>query len=158
MKSAGIQEIKSALKDVTPSRLKELCLLLAKHKTENKELLSYLLFDAENPETYIHKVKEQMDVLFQGVNTSNQYYAKKGFRKVLRFVNKQIRFTRDKKTEAELLIHYCLMIRRSGVEIKPGSVLENLYLRQHEKIKSAIDNLHEDIRFDFQPSLEALVK
>ena len=46
MKAATVHEIKQALIGNTAKELAELCLRLAKFKKENKELLTYLLFEA----------------------------------------------------------------------------------------------------------------
>ena len=48
MKAATIQEIKLELSETSPAKLKQLCLHLAKFKKENKELLTYLLFESHD--------------------------------------------------------------------------------------------------------------
>ena len=45
MKTASIQELKQELQGVAPGKLLELCLRLARFKKDNKELLTYLLFE-----------------------------------------------------------------------------------------------------------------
>ena len=88
MKAASVNEIKQELKELTPAQLTELCLRLARFKKENKELLTYLLFEAHNLPAYINSIKQQMDEDFSQVNTSNLYFAKKTLRKILRIANK----------------------------------------------------------------------
>lgn len=156
MKAASIQEIKSAISELESKRLKEICLRLAKHKKENKELLSYLLFDGDDIEGFVEQVKQEMIAQFREVNTSNVYFAKKTFRKILRTTNKHIRFTASKAVEAELLIHYCIQIQKSGVELKDSVVLSNMYKQQQKKIMAAVESLHEDLQFDFQKSIDML--
>ncbi|MDO9156299.1 MAG: hypothetical protein Q7U17_05460, partial [Sediminibacterium sp.] len=56
MKAASVHEIKQALLSNSSKELAELCLRLAKFKKENKELLTYLLFEAHNEEAYIAEV------------------------------------------------------------------------------------------------------
>ena len=48
MRSASVHEIKQELLTLKPAELVELCLRLAKFKKENKELLNYLLFEAQD--------------------------------------------------------------------------------------------------------------
>ncbi|TAH41071.1 MAG: hypothetical protein EYC69_08825 [Bacteroidetes bacterium] len=156
MKAASIQEIKSAINELDSKKLREVCLRLAKHKKENKELLSYLLFESDNEEEFIQQVKADMEIQFQEVNTSNLYFAKKTFRKILRSTNKHIRFIGSKAAEAELLICYCQLIKKSGIAIKDSVVLMNLYKQQQKKIAAAVATLHEDLQFDFQKNIEAL--
>ncbi len=63
MKAATINELKQELEHLSAAELKELCLRLAKFKKENKELLTYLLFEAHDTEAYSRSVKEEMDEL-----------------------------------------------------------------------------------------------
>ena len=58
MKAASVNEIKQQLKEVNPVELIELCLRLARFKKENKELLTYLLFEADDLQAYIANVKK----------------------------------------------------------------------------------------------------
>jgi len=92
LKPASIQDLKAELNVLTPADLKKICLRLAKHKKENKELLSFLIYESHNPEAFLNKVKGEIDILFPEINQSNLYLAKKGLRKILRITNKHIRF------------------------------------------------------------------
>ena len=53
MKTASVKEIKDELKFKTSDELRELCLQLSRFKKENKELLTYLLFEAQDEEAFI---------------------------------------------------------------------------------------------------------
>ena len=64
MKAASINEIKQELNVITPAKLLDLCIRLAKYKKENKELLSYLLFEADDEAAFIESVKRDMDIQF----------------------------------------------------------------------------------------------
>ena len=57
MKAASIREIKQVLENSTKTELSEVCLRLAKYKKENKELLTYLLFEADDEQNYLQNVK-----------------------------------------------------------------------------------------------------
>jgi len=59
MKAATINEIKQELQSLPPVRLSEICLRLAKFKKDNKELLTYLLFEAQDEEEYKKNIKEE---------------------------------------------------------------------------------------------------
>ena len=77
MKAATVHEIKQELLALKPVAITELCLRLARFKKENKELLTYLLFEAHNETAYVQAVKEEMDELFAEINKSHLYFAKK---------------------------------------------------------------------------------
>jgi len=149
MKTASLKELKTELGRIHPVRLAELCIQLAKYKKENKELLTYLLFDAFDEKAYIEEVKATTDELFAAVTRSNSYLAKKNIRKILAAVNKQIKFSGSKQTEVELLLHFCKTLRKSGVPLYTNSALGNLYQRQLTKIDRALTTLHEDLQFDY---------
>jgi hypothetical protein len=77
-------------------------------------------------------------------------------RRILREINKQVRFTLNKQTEAELRIHFATTLKQSGIEITKNKALENMYLQQIKKAKTALSGLHADIQYDYQKQLEQL--
>ena len=154
---ASIQEIKKELHTLEASQLQELCLRLAKYKKENKELLTYLLYEAGDEDSYIASVKEEMDELFEEVNTSSIYFAKKTFRKILRTANKYIRYSGKKTTEIELLVHYLRKLKASRISIRRSPQMMNLYQRQMDKIAKSVNTLHEDLQYDYQQEMKELV-
>ena len=56
MKASSIAQIKKELQFIEKEELIEIVLRLGKYKVENKELLSYLLFDSHDEEGYIVKI------------------------------------------------------------------------------------------------------
>jgi hypothetical protein len=58
MKAVTVKELKEELTNYTPKELRELCLRLARFKKENKELLTYLLFESSDEALYIESVKK----------------------------------------------------------------------------------------------------
>jgi len=156
MKAESLNEIKQEIKNLSAKEITELCLRLARYKKENKELLSYLLFDAHDIDSYIVRIKESIDESFNDMNKSNVYLAKKTLRKILRQVNKQARFTLSKQTEIELRIHFCSTLKTSGIMLQKNKTLANMYGQQIKKIKTALTGLHEDIQYDYIKQLEQL--
>jgi hypothetical protein len=156
MKAASSNEIKQELKGLSNAKLLELCLRLARFKKENKELLTYLLFEADDLETYLKNVKDEVDEQFLEVNTTSIYFAKKTLRKILRIVNKHIRYTGSKQAEAELLIYFCKKLKALKIPFRKSNVLDKLFDAQVKKIKAAINSMHEDLQYDYIRHLEEL--
>jgi hypothetical protein len=156
VKTGSLSDLKKELKTLPHEELLEHCLRLAKHKKENKELLSYLLFEAHDEQQFIKQAKEESEQLFSEINRSNIYYAKKSLRKILRLLNKYAKFSGQKQTEAELLIWFCRKLKSSGIPIKRHQVLQNLYERQRAKIEKAIASMHEDLQYDYRKEMEGL--
>ncbi len=156
MKAASLKLIKTELDLLHPEKVKDLCLQLIKYKKENKELLSYLLFDSIDEQSYIKDVKLDLDELFKDINKNNLYLAKKTIRKILRIANKQIKYSGNKQTEIDILIYFCKKLKKAGVALHANTVLGNIYARQIIKIKLAIATLHEDLQFDYAEELKTL--
>ncbi len=156
MKPATISHIKQELKTRPAEQLLEICLRLAKYKVENKELLSYLLFESESETSFIKMIKEEMEEEFLTINSSNLYFAKKSIRRLLRNTNKYIRFSKHKTTEVELRVHFCKLLRNHGFYQNRDTVMDKLYHRQIESIKKILVHLNEDLQFDYKRELEKL--
>lgn len=156
MKTATIQEIKQELLAVNPTKLLELCLRLAKFKKENKELLTFLLFEAHDEEGYINGVKQLIDEGFTEIPRPNLYLTKKTLRKILRITNRYIKYAGSKQAETALLIYFCRKIKESGIPYQKTTVLKNLYETQLKKIKVALGQLHEDLQYDYRREVDTL--
>ena len=156
MKASTISTLRKELSTLPSVDVLEICLKLVRFKKENKELLSYLLFDANNEAEFIRSIKEEIDLQFAEINLSHLYFAKKSIRKILKTTNKYIRYSGLKQTEAELLIHFCAKLRLSGIPYRTNISLSNLYKNQVRKIHSAIAALHEDLQHDYLEELADL--
>lgn len=156
MKAASISEIKHELKSIPPAQLTELILRLARFKKENKELLTFLLFEAHDLSAYVQAVKSEIDEAYKEVNWSNLYWAKKTIRKILRTTNKYSKYAGDKSAEVELLIYFCKTLLHTGKAFHKSTALVNLYASQVKKIRTLIASLHEDLQYDFLADLKIL--
>lgn len=149
MKAATVSQLKKELQHRNPEELLQLCLRLSKFKKENKELLTYLLFEADNEEGYIETVKAEVDEWFEQINTNSFFYIKKSVRKILRNLKKYIRYSGDKATEVELLLYFCQKLKAFRPSIRGNTTLTNLYERQVIYVDKKIDLLHEDLQYDY---------
>ncbi len=118
MKVASIKELKDELKHRSKEDLLLYVLQLSKFKKENKELLTYLLFESTNEEEYIIKIKEEVLEQFSTINTKNFYLIKKSVRKILKMIKKHIRYSKKKETEVELLLFFCSQLLELSPSIK----------------------------------------
>ena len=156
MKAASINELKQELKEIDKKELVELCLRLARYKKDNKELLTFLLFEERDLSNYIKNVKELIDLGFSEVNQSSVFFAKKTLRRVLRQSNKFIRYTGSKTVEVEVLLHYCTNFIGLRLPWQKSILLKNMYFAQLKKIKAAINTMHEDLQYDYLRDLNRL--
>ncbi|MCX2836869.1 hypothetical protein OQ279_01790 [Salinimicrobium sp. MT39] len=156
MKPASAKEIRDELKHQDREELLQIVLRLSRFKKENKELLTYLLFDAQDEEEYRQKVKMEMDAEFALINRSNTYYTKKGIRKILKNVKKYSRYSGKKETEVELLIYFLQKMNDFKPSIRRNKILKSLYERQLDLAKKNMEKLHEDLQYDLNLELEKL--
>lgn len=157
MKAANIRELRQELKEQEADKLVELCLNLARFKKENKELLTYLLFEVQDEWAFIEGVKKEMDESFTQFSGKNLYLRKKGIRKILRIVKKYIRYSKQKETEVQLLIYFCHKMKEMRPPFHRSRIILNIYARQIQAIKKAMSYLHEDLQYDYQHVLDNLI-
>jgi len=156
IRTYGLQEIKKELQQLNGKQAAELCLRMARYKKENKELLAYLLFDAEDELAFAESFKQDIGLMISQV-PSLSYQAAKLLRKILKQINKYAKFTGSKQVEVELLISFSrnyleYVDRRTSY--KP---LRIILVKQLEKIKKAIVKLHEDLQFDYNREFDELL-
>src|SRR4051794_2565945 len=127
MKTANISDLKQQLATLPPKTLLDLCLRLARFKKENKELLTYLLFEAGDENGYLESVKNEINDEFWNLPRGNMYFIKKGLRKILRSISKYSKHMGKKEAEAEMRIHFCKNLNNSGIRFRTNKALSNLY-------------------------------
>lgn len=156
MKAATVSQLKKELSYRSPQELLELCLRLSKFKKENKELLTYLLFESGDEAGFVENVKQEVDDQFALINTKTWYFIKKSVRKILRTIKKYIRYSGKKDTEVELLIYFCYKLKNFKPSIERNPTLQNLYDRQLALINRSLLKMHEDLQYDYQTQIEEL--
>lgn len=156
MKAVSVAVIRKELKHKSQDELAELCLRLSRFKKENKELLTYLLFEADNEDGYIETVKAEIDEQFELINTTSYYYIKKSVRKILRNTRKYIRYSLNKETEVALLLYFCQTLKHMSPSIKGSTALYNIYDRTLASVRKKVLLLHEDLQYDYGLDIENL--
>jgi hypothetical protein len=156
MKAVTVKEISQELLNLTPKELRDLCLRLSRFKKENKELLTYILFESSDEASYVESVKKEIDQQFENINKKSYYFIKKGLRRILFNTRKYIRYSQNKKTEIDLLIYYCSKMKEFTPSIQRNTALRNLYIRQIGTIREKLGSLHEDLQYDYGMELKAL--
>jgi hypothetical protein len=158
MKAVTVSILKNELRQHSQQELIEICLKLAKFKKENKELLSYVLFDSNDEDGYIRSIKEVIDEEFSKFNHERLYFVKKSTRRTLRIIKKYVRYSKKKETETQVLLYFCEKMKQLPPTFKSSRQMINIYERQLEIVKKAIETLHEDLQHDFNLELEELQK
>lgn len=156
MKAASIAQIRSELKELSQPELAEVILKLARFKKDNKELLSYVLFDSYNENQYIQAVKSEVDKEFSELNLGHVYYAKKGVRKIQRNLKKAIRYSGKVTTEIELSIYFGMHLNQLVHRFRNNLVLEGILIRQINAIEKKLGQLHPDEQLDYQEEIDFL--
>lgn len=156
MKTGSIAEIKKELHYKTKDELLNLCLQLARFKKENKELLTYLLFEFDDEENYRVNIKKWMENEFQNINTKNFFYIKKSARKILTQTKKFIRYSKNLETQADVLLHFCTCLKSVQPSINDSLRLQNIFDSQLSIVEKTIQKLHPDLQFDYIQEIASL--
>jgi hypothetical protein len=156
MKAESVITIRKELKHRSHDEIMQLCLRLARFKKENKELLTYLLFETHDENGYITGIKAEIDEQFENINRDSYFYIKKSVRKILRNIKKHARYSLKKETEVELLLYFCEKLIDFKPSIKRNVTLTNLLNRQLVSAKKIIGSLHEDLQYDYNQKLNEL--
>jgi hypothetical protein len=152
----SLSEIKKELKTRSHAEITELLVRISRYRKENKELLSYLLFESHDKFSFIEKVKAEMNEQFDMITNFQVYYLKKSLRKILRFAQKYIKYSGDKEVEMEVLIHFCQRFQSLQIKGAHNQVLLNIYERQFIKLNKTLSTLHEDLQYDYQLQMQSL--
>ncbi len=155
MKAASLSELRNELNHLPPEVVMDLCIRLIKYKKENKELLSYLLFEADDEPAFVEGVCKEVDLLFKEINRRYISQTKKSLQKILRIVAKYAKYSGQKRTEVDLHIYFCQKLRAMPIPRSKNSVIEKIYTRQFFKIRKLLEALHPDLQYDYE---EVMVK
>ena len=156
MKAATVKAIKEELNMRSREELVELCLSLSKFKKENKELLTYLLYEVNDELSFINSIKEEIDLAFKEVNRTSYYYLKKSIRKILRNTKKNIRYSKKKQTEVELILFYCNKLKNFTPPISKSVPLTRIFEREIQRIEKIVAKLDADLQYDYGNEIEII--
>lgn len=156
MKAPTISQLEKELKTRAPKEVLGICIRIAKHEKENKELLAYLLFGNNDENEYLDEAKREIAALMEEINRKTLYTTKKGLQRVVKNMNRLIRYSKNKQTEIALRICFCQKIREARIPLNTNTVIRNIFYREIEKIKALFSNLHEDLQLDYRSDLEEL--
>ena len=156
MNSPKLSELKKELGFKDTLALQTICLRLAKYKTENKELLHYLLFYEDRKDDYVAEVKSIMLAEFDDLHPSI-YYVTKQLRKLTRVMNKHIKYIADKNAETELALYFSELFINHPIANTSHKALIGLLFRQLKRVDKLLVKLEEDLAFDYQQQLDVLL-
>ncbi|NND08731.1 MAG: hypothetical protein HKN87_20345 [Saprospiraceae bacterium] len=157
MEVATVHQIKKELETLDHKNLLAICLRLAKFKKENKELLTYMLFEADDQEAFCQQVKAELTSQVTAANRANVYWTKKSIRKTIKYLDKIVRISASKETEIELRTHFVRAMKEQHIPMHRSRVMANMFDRQVKKIESALEKIHEDLQYDYREELHEIL-
>ncbi len=154
MLAASQETIKTELKQLPPKQVLELLLRLSRFKKENKELLSYLLFESGDEQGYVQQIKAEIDEQFAQLKETGFYLYKKQIRKIQRMINKPIKYMGSKASTAELYLHMANKIHEQKKTIYNKAFLEKTLQQYVTKINRVLPFMDEDLQHDISQQLQ----
>jgi len=156
MQTANIKQLKTELTELDREELISIILRLSKFKKENKELLTYLMFESGSEVDYIADIKLEVDEEFDKINVKSFFYIKKSVRKILKRIKTYIRYSNVLATEVELRLYFCFKLSKIKPSIKENQILLNLINREISSLNLKIIKLHEDLQYDFNKTIDEI--
>jgi len=144
-----LNDLKKDIQDLPHAEVSRLLLRLARLKTENKELLHYLLYFEHDAMAYAEEMKAEVLLPFTEAFVNSWTLGKK-LRKSLRLVAKYARFTGNRAGESELLLSLVeLYLENYRFEFRQ-TALARIAVRCMKKVSDNFDRIHEDFRADYE--------
>ena len=157
MDTASIKQLKDTLSTLGREELTGLLLRMVKFKKENKELLTFLLFEADDLDAYVYEISQEIKDEFENYRLKTAYYKRKGCRRILRILKKYIKYAADKEVEVRLLLAYVSMVAEYKTFIT-DRVIQKIAFRQLLLAEKSIVKLHEDLQYEYKLELEELTR
>lgn len=142
---------------LSQEELIQITLRLARLKKDNKELLSYLLFWAEDEIDFRNEIKHEIREGFAQIESRRFYLIKKSIRKVLKIPKQAIKYSDDPITAVELLMCFCEEMLKFRPAIHSQKILVNLLETQVKAIEKYLSKIEPDLRHDYQKELEQIL-
>lgn len=149
--------LKQELQAQERKELIDLCLHLARFRNENKELITYMLFHAQDPLGYAEEYKRMIEEPFDKY-LMNPYFLAKGIRKSFRLISRYAKVSKSKEGECELYLHLAdlFMERIQGKLVHKTLIM--LLERALKKAHQLILKMHEDFQMDYIPVYNTLAE
>ncbi|TAH00604.1 MAG: hypothetical protein EAZ15_08740 [Sphingobacteriales bacterium] len=156
MTPVKLQHQKKEITKLDAKTLADICIRLAKYKTENKEFLNYLLFHSYDNQPYIDELKLEIANCFLHVN-QNDYLYSKVLKGLLASLNKHLKFIGDKNREAEIVAEFCnTFMAHVTVRSYYAGLIQVLY-RQFVRLQKVVGKLDEDLQFDYKDDIYTIL-
>jgi hypothetical protein len=153
MTPATIEDIKKHLQKLPPGKVLELTLKLARFKKENKELLTYLLFEAGDEQGYVQSLQFEIDEMISDTKKGPSATVKKSLRRITRLITRQSKYIGNKSSAAELHLHFCRSLLSHSDNLLSVTSANTIYHQQLNKIEKLLPSLDEDMKHDLSRQL-----
>ncbi|WP_353136394.1 hypothetical protein [Pseudopedobacter sp.] len=157
METPKLNTLKKELQHLSIQELTAHLTRLAKYKVENKEFLNFLLFYQHDTDQYINEIKGIVTETFDELPYSD-YSKIKPLRKLVRIINKHLKFVSDKKQDAEKLIILRHKYKEKHNKRTKQKALQIKFIRQFVRSQKSIEKLDEDLQFDYNKEMESLLQ
>ena len=156
MKAASIEEIRKALQALPAKKLLEVTLRLTRFKIENKELLTYLLFEAGDEQGYVQSLQLEIDDMLADVHKAPSATVKKQLRRITRLITRQSKYIGSKWAAAELHLHFSRALQQHPENLLNITSANTIYHQQLNRAAKLIPELEDDLQHDYRRRLQAL--
>ncbi|MEZ5174419.1 MAG: hypothetical protein R2850_13175 [Bacteroidia bacterium] len=143
-----LNDLKKDVQGLPHPELVRLLMRMSRLKTENKELLHFMLYYEHDPMSYANALKEEVLAPFDDAFVHSRILSKK-IRKSLKIIARFTRFSSNREGESDLLLslveNYLETYRYEYRQL----VLARMMVRCMKKVYDNFERIHEDFRADY---------
>lgn len=156
MSPATIDDIKKELQKLPPRKVLELTLKLARFKKENKELLSFLLFEADDQQGYVQSLQLEIEEMFKDIHKAPSAVVKKQLRRITKLITRQSKYIGSRTAAVELHVHFCKILYAHPENLLKINSAITIFQQQLNKASKLIPLLEDDLQYDYKLQLANL--
>ncbi len=152
----ALKTIRDELSILSHKELVSIVTSMVKFRKENKELITYLLFDSKDEAGFVRSTIAEIDEAMSSINRFNAKQQIKHICKVLRLIRKAIKISGKHDTAVQLLLHFCKIFKEKNIPIYRFKGLNLIWDRCLSQIETELTKVHEDLRYDYNYELSQL--
>ena len=158
-KNPTLAQLKKEIQTLPAEKIIALITKLGKFNALNKQLITYELFDAETPETYISDLKVEINDALNLIKLDSWYNQKKTFKKFMKTIGNYKKIMAN--NEMELQMHLAIATKIYHIltheKYDINFIIEAQLFKSIALIKKLIDTLHQDLQYDYLKQYKKLV-
>jgi hypothetical protein len=104
----------------------------------------------------VSSLKLEIDELLSSIEKGPISPIKKQIRRVIRLINRHVKYIGTKVSHVELLLHLCEQLKEHEQDLLSSSKIYSLYELQLNKVRKLLPAVDDDLQYDYEQKINAL--